>query len=183
MAEWLDDGRVIVGLFSAGAILVVALVGGVIKLCLWIGSTGTDVNNLEKSAGEDRSTFKDIAGEIKKDIDIISADIKGILGRLSPLDPLVQKASPLQLTETGKKTSQALKAREWAEELAPGLHDQLKDKEDFEVDAFCQKYVLRKLAPATETRVLRRAYETGTEEADIRKVLAVVLRDELLSYR
>lgn len=183
MGEWLSDGRVVTGLFSAGAILVVAISGGLIALGRFIGSTSKEVNNLGETAERDRSAFNRVAEGIKKDIDVIREDIKKILSRLPSTTPLVESGSPLRLTEFGEKISASIRAESWAEELAPELLDEVKGKEPFEVDEYCQKYVIERLSKEWERRVARCAYEFGTDQDGIKKVMAVVLRDKLLSFR
>ncbi len=62
MGELLSDGRVVAGLFSAGAVLFVAICGGLIALGRWMGSTGKEVTHLEETAARDRSAFnKEVA--------------------------------------------------------------------------------------------------------------------------
>ncbi len=183
MAEWLSDGRVITGLLSAGAILFVAICGGLIALGRFIGSTSKEVKNLDKSAERDRSTFNRVAEGIKNDVDVIREDIKKILNRLPSTSPLVESGSPLRLTEFGKKISASIRAEAWAEELAPTLLHEVKGKEPFEIDEYCQEYVHEKLTPDWERRIARSAYEFGTDQNGIKKAMAVVLREKLLSYR
>ena len=110
MDELLSHGRLVAGLFSAGAVLFVAICGGLIALGRWMGSTGKEVTNLEKTAARDRSAFNKVAEEIKRDIDVIREDIKRILNLLPSTPALVQGDSPLRLTDIGKQVSASMRA-------------------------------------------------------------------------
>ncbi len=180
MDELLSDGRLVAGLFSAGAVLFVAICGGLIALGRWMGSTGKEVTNLEKTAARDRSAFNKVAEEIKRDIDVIREDIKRILNLLPSTPALVQGDSPLRLTEFGKQVSASMRAPAWAGQVALELKHELAGKQPYQIDAMSRKYVQDDLSDEMKERVAIAAYEFGIEEDGVHRVLAVVLRDKLL---
>lgn len=139
----------------------IAGIGAIWKLGEWKGRTDDSV-----------SAIKDTIREIRE-------DIKKILGRLPP--PAVEQGSPLRLTEFGEEISRRLDARSWATETASNLLPEVRGKQAFQVDEFCETYVQTRLSEEWKTEVARCAYELGRDRESILSVLRVVLRDELLS--
>lgn len=129
----------------------IAGIGAIWKLGEWKGRTDDSV-----------SAIKDTIREIRE-------DIKKILG------------SPLRLTEFGEEISRRLDARSWATETAANLLPEVRGKQAFQVDEFCETYVQTRLSEEWKTEVARCAYELGRDRESILSVLRVVLREELLS--
>ena len=129
----------------------IAGIGAIWKLGEWKGRTDDSV-----------SAIKDTIREIRE-------DIKKILG------------SPLRLTEFGEEISRRLDARSWATETASVLLPEVRGKQAFQVDEFCETYVQTRLSEEWKTEVARCAYELGRDRESILSVLRVVLREELLS--
>lgn len=129
----------------------IAGIGAIWKLGEWKGRTDDSV-----------SAIKDTIREIRE-------DIKKILG------------SPLRLTELGEEISRRLDARSWATETASVLLPEVRGKQAFQVDEFCETYVQTRLSEEWKTEVARCAYELGRDRESILSVLRVVLREELLS--
>ena len=57
---------------------------------------------------------------------------------------------------------------------------EIRDKEPFEIDYFCQNYVQNNLTDEEMRRVHKSAYETASDKEGVLDVLAVVLRENLL---
>ena len=129
----------------------IAGIGAIWKLGEWKGRTDDSVRAINDTIRE------------------IREDIKKILG------------SPLRLTEFGEEISRRLDARSWATETAANLLPEVRGKQAFQVDEFCETYVQTRLSEEWKTEVARCAYELGRDRESILSVLRVVLRDELLS--
>lgn len=156
MPEWITDIRAIIA--------IVAAVGGI---GYWIGQVNTD-----------RKSFKEFMKELKNDVGEIRNDIKSILSRLSP--PIVAGKSPIQLTEYGKELAEKASMHQVASRLAPILLDSIGDFETFEVHDFCLNYARSELPETEERQVSKGAFEAGASKDDIRLILAILLRNELL---
>ena len=177
MPEWLDLGTIIAAVIGAGTVGIIAFVAWHFGFARWTGKVDTRLDAVDSRMDKlDGSMDK-----VEKAIEKIRDQILSIFKVMPPSQFKVE--SPLSLTEHGEESAKAMGASDWAKKLAPTLRGELEGKEDFEVDMFCQTFVLNQLSPEMEARVRRRAYETGVDHTDTRKVLGVVLRDELLSYR
>ncbi len=178
MPEWIISAAVVA--------LTIAFLGATFKFAYWRGEVDTD-----------RKTFKKFMGEIREDMGEIRNKFEKILLRLPPTP--VAGSSPLRLTDLGVEIADDLKAYEWASRLTPSLRGEVRDMLPYEVDEFCEKFVERHISRRTSgeasvsppehlneyramaTKVAICAYERGLDRAAVRKVLRVVLRDELLN--
>ena len=113
--------------FEWVSVIVVSLmmVGLVLKMGRWMGRVDDHVG-----------TVKDFMQEIRN-------DIKQIFVRLPPVP--VASGSPVVLTDFGRKISNHINAETWASYTAPGLLGDVKGKEDYEIDAYCESYVTKHL--------------------------------------
>lgn len=59
--------------------------------------------------------------------------------------------------------------------------EQVRDKEPFDVDVFCENYVASDLDAAMRPRVAVTAFDHGMSSDGVAPVLRVVLRDKLLA--
>ena len=155
MENWLATPVIILAIIAAGGI--------VFKVGSWKGGVDSD-----------RSSFKDFIQEIRD-------DIKAIFDRLPPAP--VTGSSPLQLTDFGVGMAKQFQADKWADDVSSALMVKIDNKKPFEIDQFCQRYVRDELKsnPEFKLRVQECAYEKGTDEKDVLKVLGVVLRENLLN--
>ncbi len=97
-------------------------------------------------------------------------------------DPLTQKGSPVKLTESGEEVSKQSNVREWAENQAPILLTETKEKDEFDTFEICVRHVtsLFENDLSFKRKVQSVAYYHGTDTVQIRKVYEVVLRDVLM---
>ena len=124
---------------------------------------------------EHRSTVHAFMVEIRE-------DIKRILGRLPSATVVGQ--SPLKLTELGQSISETLNASQWAEESARMLAVRTKGKSPFDIQDFCMRYVHYEFHPPSDlgAKIKMCAYENGIDSKQVFDVLAIELRDKLLSF-
>ena len=93
----------------------------------------------------------------------------------------------MRLTEFGKELSECVRAREWAEELAPSLSEEARTKVPYEVQEMCDEYA--KALPSEgmesdrEKQLKDCAFKKGVPIDTILQVLAIELRDQLLQER
>ena len=158
IAEWLNTPVII--------LVVIAIAGALIGVGKWIGNVNSD-----------RTNFKEFMKEIRDDIRKIKDDVQQIFRRLPPSP--VNSRSPLQLNDLGERIAEDLEARTWALSLADDLVDRIGAMEDYEIDAYCQKYV-QDLGEAWKRKVMSSAYRFGLTKENIETVLAVVLRNVVL---
>ena len=139
-----------------------AVVGAIFAVGKWAGAVNSD-----------RDSFKEFMAEVRD-------DIKEILGRLPPRT--VAGASPLTLTDLGRRVSQRLGASAIARDLAPLLHGAAAGQSEYDIQAMCFSYIEDKYEPPPEVEALIRAcaYENGIDRKQVMDVLVVELRDSLL---
>lgn len=149
-------------IFVGLAGIIVTLLSGFFWFARWTGKVDSD-----------RGTFKDTLKEIRD-------DIKRIFEKMG--SQTTSPGSPLSLTPLGQDVAKELDAYTWAKELAPQLRPEVAEKEDWEVDDFCESYVRRDIGEMANT-VRAISYKRGIPTADTLSVLRVVLRDALLALR
>lgn len=112
----------------------------------------------------------------------IREDIKKVLGRL-PNDPVIGTGSPIRLTELGNTISAEVRGKEWAEEKSDSLVDDCRDLRAYEIQEKCFAYAKRPdvLDDEMQGRVLNSAYKHGQGRDSVLNVLAVELRDNILT--
>ena len=100
---------------------------------------------------------------------------------LTPGGGVAKPASPLVLTDLGKEVSVALGAEEWAGKLAGTLVEQAGER-DYEIQDFAFEYVEgADFTDVQQGRIRQVAYQHGLNEYSVRRVLAIELRDRLLT--
>ena len=157
MPEWMSHPTtIIVGL--------VTVIGAAFKIARWTGSVDAD-----------RGRFDAFMEEVR-------ADIKKILDRL-PLPSTTMSGSPLRLTDLGRRISEELDAAALAEQLAPALRDQAEGKDPYSIQELCFEYVRGKYEPPEETelRIRLLAFDNGIDREQVINVIAIELRDRLLT--
>ena len=150
--------------FEWGAILTIFAIGGaLVSAGIWVGKVNTD-----------RRNFRDFMLEVRD-------DIKKLL-QLLPNTP-VKSESPLRLTEVGKDISEKLEAHRWATQTASEINQKspVKGKNAFDLQEIAFKYVTE-LQPdkGLDELIEMCAFQHGLAKEDVRKVLAIELRDALL---
>ena len=130
------------------------------------------------SVDRDLGDLKDAVEKITSEISVIHEDIKKILSRLG--QEVVEPGSPLKLTDYGQEVANSIAANPWAISVAETLMVDVSGLLPHEIDAFCIGYVQKQLGEPMRETVARYAYEHGVESDDVKRVLQVVLRDELL---
>lgn len=165
------------------AILIGAAVTLTGVLATW-GTLGLKIRERWEAKAEwkgavdsDRKSFKDFMKEIRKDITALRDEFRTYFGG----KPLITPGSPLQLTGYGKKLSEELDGKKWAAEIATGLTDQLGGADAYEIQQFSFNHVEDIEYTAEQSKLIRDiAYRNGLSEGNVRRVLAIELRDKLL---
>ena len=156
MPEWLNHPATIV-------IGIGALATAIVKISLWAGGVNADLRSLKESVGEIRKT------------------VEKILSQLSPRTT-VASASPLKLTELGRKVSEELGAAALAETLAPALQARIEGLDPYSIQELCYDYVRSEYKPPeeVETGIRLLAFDNGIDRDQVVNVVAIELRDRLL---
>ena len=156
-------------LLSVIATLVLALLGFAIKASLWAGEVNSD-----------RKWFK-------KSIEEIRDDIKRIFETLAKRPSgMVESGSKLRLSDFGQKVADAIGAEEWARKECknPEVIAGVSGKLEYDVQTFCQYWcLLWEPEGADAERLKKYAFENGIDLDDIKRVLAIKLRDRILLTR
>ena len=182
-----------------------ALVGLVFAVGRWVGEVNSDRKSFKEFMAETRRQLAEIHGqlgeiqgqlaevhrqfvevhrqlvEVHRQLAEVHRQIGDIFGRLP--SEAVAGASPLRLTELGKRVSEAIDGRELAVELALGLLPQAEGKRPHQIARLCRDYVNDTFEPTAEQldRFEAAAYEEGITRSEVFQVIAVELRDHLLS--
>lgn len=170
MDDWLTNPVAVVAAIGLTLTLLGAIGGFIWKTARWVEKVDSQTSGL-----------RELAEEIRDNLREIRTHINDILGRLPP-PRTVQNGSPVQLTEFGREVAAKLQAGEWGSQIAPRLAKRLAGKQPFEIDDFTRTYVADELSPnsAWGVRIAECAYEFGIDQAGVRAVMQVVLRDEIL---
>ena len=140
-----------------------------------VGSLETRVGSLEAEVG----SMKELMGKFAEELRF---DIKQIMLRLPPPQGTASQ-SPIELTDFGRVLSSDVGGRDWARETAARLVDRIRGRQPLEVHEFSMDYILNDANfPEEFHRKMRECVsDRGTTPEEVRKVLAVELRDALLS--
>ena len=141
---------------------ILAASSALVGIGVWIGSVNSD-----------RKNFREFMTHVRKRID-------DIFDRLP--NPLTNSSSPLSLTEMGREISVEIDARQWA---ARNLHDAKKataNKSPYETQQDCfDRAKMENLSGEEKRKVEDAAFNRGLTVSQILDVLAIELRDMLLS--
>lgn len=98
--------------------------------------------------------------------------------------PSVTSESPLRLSELGKTLSEEIDAEAWVERIADQLKVSVAGKDAYEIQSFCFDYVENTDQYSDQERrtIHKVAYQRGIMAEEIRRVLAIELRDKLLEH-
>ena len=140
--------------------LIVAI-GAILATGIWIGRVNSD-----------RRTCREFMQKMEK-------DIREIFERLPPR--AVIEGSPLRLSILGDTIAKELNAKGWAAEVARTLAPTIATKTQYQVQEICFWYVENELSVEMVRAVRKKAYEQGLSKDQVLSVLAVVLRDRLLT--
>ena len=144
-------------------IISLAAVGLVVRLIIWYANVNSD-----------RDSFKDFTTEVR-------ADIKKILSIVSTSKVTYEK-SPTRLTDLGEKVSETVNAKAIASQIVDMEREKLKGKAPFEIQDFCERYMINDFEPTSEQRLIlgQCAFENGIPIESVHRVIAIVMRDILL---
>ena len=163
MSDLVASPLVWIGVFS----MVSVVVGIIFAAGQWKGRVDSD-----------RDTFRTTLKEIRD-------DIKRIFERLPPRppSPVLTGNSPLQLTDLGRSISATLEAPRWAAEIAPSLESRVRGMVAYDIQEFCRTYVYNEFQPTQdqEEKIKACAYDNALDRREVLDVLAIELRDVLLS--
>ena len=160
MADWINNP----------ATWALAVVGAIFAAGGWFVAVNSD-----------RKSFREVMKEVKDDIKEVRKDIKKIFQLLPP--KAVYSGSPLQLTDFGKRISECLTSGLIVDNLISAVRGRQKDKSSYDIQELCFDYVRNewKVPDETESLIRACAYENGTDRELVLEVIAIELRDRLLS--
>ena len=148
----------------AGAVLAVGT--AIFYVGRWVG----DVNAFKSGA------LVELLREIRD-------DIRTLLDRVPAV--VIARGSPLRLTELGKTVAKEIDAHAWTAALAGELADRAAAMpvSPYDVQEFCVSYMREEYEPTLEQgdRIKSCAYDNGLKREDVLDVLAIELRDTLLT--
>jgi len=160
---------------AAGVIVALSVgVGGVIVAVLAL-PVNTRKSNQED--GEWKGRVNTLLEQIRNDLDELRHIMFDRLGI-----PLIVSKSPLRLTKLGRTVSVEVGASAWVARVTPVLKDQIEGKDAYEIQDLCFGYVENTNQYLDDERraIQSTAYHRGLEAKEIRRVLAIELRDQLL---
>ena len=165
MPEWSSNPWIVVGVAIGAIALLFAIGRGLFAIGEWVGAVNSD-----------RRAFKTFMEKIEAKLD-------KIFERLPP--QTVSSASPLKLTDLGKKISEEMNIPAWANEQADILVTQTEKEDEPFIYYQCKHYVETQYETNDKFQELVKvaAYENGLEIKQIQDVYLLELRDALLARR
>ena len=174
--DWSNPLIYVVAISALGTIASVVVL--IFKAGRWFQSTEslkTEVGSLKTEVGSLRELIGKVAEELR-------CDIKQILLRLPPPQATASQ-SPPKLTDFGRILSSDVGGRDWARETAARVVDQIPGPQPSEVQGFSMDYMLNdgNFTEEFHRKMRECVSDRGTTPEEVRKVLAVELRDALLT--
>ena len=113
----------------------------------------------------------------------IRREIKKLFNRLP--SSTVEENSPLRLSALGREIAEAIAASAWARKMAGCLRERVSGMRPDQIHEFCFTYLYDEYQPDTALgdAISIAAYENGIDQTEVLDVLAIVLRDELMTDR
>ncbi len=140
---------------------VIAAIAAAVTAGIWVGRVNSD-----------RESFKGFMREIRDKLD-------RIFERLPP--PVVASGSPLKLTELGRRIAEHVGASAIAEELTGSLLESARGMSPYDIQQLCFDHLDDFEPPEELAATLKQcAFDNGIRQEDVKRVIAVVLRDRLL---
>lgn len=132
-----------------------------------------------KTFRQEMKTFRQELGTFRQELGTIRRNITSLFERLP--SPTTKSASPISLTDLGESVAEEIDAHHWAGGAPPELEERVSGKSVYEIQEFCMNYCLE-FEPEVEylTTLQDCALDRGIDMVSVRRVLGVVLRDELL---
>ena len=160
-----------------------ALLGLLLCFVWWFRGWYKDVNYDRKRLGESNASIKDDVKDIKKGFEDVKRIVFLMAGRVLPPEAIIQRNSPLQLTEYGKNLSRQIDGEALAVRLAESAWTEAKHKEEHELQNFSSRYVYDyfELNPVHEKEVEKLTYESDLTRPEIYQILTIELRDVLVA--
>ncbi len=165
--EWIKDNPILI---PASIVALITSIGCCIAIGRWIGR---------------RESFENVISGFKKSLEDsmkeIQVNINKIFLALPSQNPAVSSSSPLRLTELGQSISEFLNAKAWAKSESNKIPAHTRKIHPYEIQQFCFDYVDDFVFLDDFTRKMQQcAYEKGTTVIEVKKVLAIELRDFML---
>lgn len=143
--------------------------------------------------GEWKGTVDTRLAKIDEDISFLRKDFSSIRDDFSDLRKIIferqgttryTSKSPLQLTDEGESVSEEIGALRWIEKILDSLEAKIKGKDAYEIQDFCFEYVedANRYTDEEQRAIRNSAYKRGIKTGDVRRVLAIELRDKLLEH-
>ncbi len=158
---------------------------------LLIEKNQQEIREIRKEIRENQQEIREIRKEIRENQQLIRdnqekiQELKDSNSRIyyRLFSEIESKRSPIHLTDKGKNISEQLDAVAWVERVASMVHDQVKGKDAYQIQSFSFDYMSDKNQYTDEEHRLIRhvAFENGLYEDEVHRVLALELRDKLIS--
>ena len=160
-----------------GVLAFVVLAGGLFLVWKNLGSRTDRVDdNLGKRVERVEDRLGDRIGRVEKRLMNAFYQVFGKLdvGTLS-------RSSPLGLNSLGRVVTKEIRGAEWAERVASALEDWIGIKDAYQIQEDCFDFVESFAYTEDELRAIRdSAFRNGLPTEQVRRVLAIELRDRLL---
>ncbi|MCY4186216.1 MAG: hypothetical protein OXC82_11790 [Rhodobacteraceae bacterium] len=154
----------------------IVLGNGLISIGIWIGNVNSDRNSFKEFMREIREDIKKLGKRLAK----LSDDITVIKTQKSVL----KTGSLISLTEFGKKISEEIGAKDFAQKEAKEFFrlDAIQSKNVYDIQRFSLEYIHIDFEPNEEylSKMKEVSYKNGIPLGETKDVLAIELRDALL---
>ncbi len=138
-----------------------------------VESTNAAVSGL----GERVGTLERVIGKMQK-------DLKRALLVVFPGYPTFESDSPLRLTDLGRDVAAELDADAWVQGVITDFRERTRGEAPYAIEEVCFEFLVYgdefQPSPDFEAKIRASAYEHGLTKEQVRGVLALVLRDELI---
>jgi len=205
MPEWIPVTEIIIG-------VIIASVPALIGVGIWIGSVNSDRSNFKEfmkeirdkiaennqqirennqQIRENNQQIRENSQKIRENLQLVHQafdQIRELNDKFSRIfyrliSEVESKGSPIHLTDLGKSISQQLGAVAWVEEIASIVKNQVKGKDEYQIQTFSFNYMSNENQYTDEQRGLIRkvAFDNSIYEDEVYRVLALELRDVLIT--
>ena len=155
----------------------------------WEGEVKSSLNTFDKKLNtfdKNLNAFDKNLNKFEKRLSRVEDQIAGLYNYLLTIfgPKVIKSESPIVLSELGESISEEIAAQVWADKVSKTLVEEVKGKDSYEIQIFCFQYVEETAEYSDEEQraIHDSAYKLGIKASDVRRVLAVELRDKLLEH-
>ena len=155
-------------------------IGSAVTASVALAAATLSIGSWKGGVDADRKRFAKFIKRANRKLDELQQSMNNLFREFP--SQTIRAQSKSTLTELGRKISEEISAKAWADMEATTLQGEIIGKQDFELQDFAFNYVFSRYKPNKDFqfRISKAAFDHGITGNQVKNVLMVELRDALL---